>query len=95
MEYAGDPHFRPEDMMLLCPKCHDMATKHVLKEPEQRKFKASPYNRNRGYAKREIHDPEKTCAVLLGGNTLIGTGCFARVDEYCLVGHQLGRERSA
>lgn len=76
--------------MLLCPKCHDMASKHVLKEPEQRKFKASPYNLKHGYANGKIHDPEETCAVLLGGNMLIGTGCFVRVDEYCLVGISLG-----
>jgi hypothetical protein len=63
-----------------------MATKKVLHESDQRRFKENPYNRKHGYAQGKIHVREETCAVLLGSNTLIGAGCFVRVDECCLVG---------
>jgi hypothetical protein len=88
--YEVEEHFRPEDMMLLCPTCHDMATKGALEERDQRRFKNNPYNRKRGYANGKLHLPTRACAVVLGHNTLLGAGCFIRVDESCLVGLHLG-----
>jgi hypothetical protein len=67
-----------------------MATKEVLREPEQRRFKRNPHNRKHGYAQGKLHVPEETCSVLLGSNTLLGSGCFVRVDECCLVGLHVG-----
>jgi len=88
-----EQHFRPEDMMLLCPKCHDMATKNVLREADQRRFKAYPFNQKHGFANGLLHVPKEACEVMLSTNTLIGTGCFIRVDETCLLSLHVGEER--
>jgi hypothetical protein len=91
--YEVEHHFRPEDMMVLCPICHDMATKKVLRETDQRKFKANPFNRKHGFASGLLSVPTEVCALLLGQNTLMGTGCFIRVDETCLLSLHPGPER--
>ena len=79
-------------MMLLCPACHDMATKNVLREPDQRRFKANPFNRKHGFAAGLLHVSAEVCQVMLGQNTLIGTGCFIRVDEACVLSLDVGPE---
>jgi 5-methylcytosine-specific restriction endonuclease McrA len=35
-----DPHYRPDDMMILCPNHHDEATQQVMREATQREHKA-------------------------------------------------------
>ena len=49
--YAEDHHFRPEDMMALCPNCHDAANnvrnhRRAAKTPQI----SRPHNLKRGYA---------------------------------------------
>ena len=51
VQWKDDQHFRPEDMMVLCPNDHDRATKGAFPEAEQRRWKANPYNKERGLAK--------------------------------------------
>jgi hypothetical protein len=36
---SEDQHFRPEDMMVLCPTHHNQATKGAMPVGEQREFK--------------------------------------------------------
>ena len=50
VEWSEDQHFRTQDMMVLCPLHHDQATKGAMPEAEQRRFKAKPYNVQRGLA---------------------------------------------
>lgn len=78
--------------MILCPNCHRMATRRVLLEREQRKLKANPYNRKHGHAAGSLHVAPGVCEVVLGSNTLVGQGCFIRVDESQLLSLNLGPE---
>jgi len=72
--YSEDQHFRVEDMMLLCPLCHDMATKGVFSEAQQREMQASPFNVRRGLAGGMLYTKQEYCAVLAGGVLLVGEG---------------------
>lgn len=68
-------------MMILCPNCHAMATKNVLPESKQRRFKDHPFNRERGYSKGRLWVNEAVGTVLLSDTSLIGNGCFVSVGE--------------
>src|ERR1700737_1556469 len=50
VEWAEEAHFRPEDMMVLCPLHHDQATKGAMPELEQRQMKSAPPNIQQGHA---------------------------------------------
>ena len=65
IDYAIEQHFRPEDMMILCPYCHDEATK-AMPELEQRGHKANPYNIQRGMVSGSLEINHSECAVDLG-----------------------------
>lgn len=88
--YELEPHFRPEDMMILCPNCHDMATKGAMKESAQRKYKARPHNVKHGYARGKLHVDEAPGTVLLSDISLVGEGCFVSVGQKCLVRLAIG-----
>src|SRR5450755_2216738 len=49
VEWAEEEHFRPEDMMVLCPLHHDQATKGAMPAIEQRQMKSAPHNIQRGH----------------------------------------------
>ncbi|MFC8305713.1 hypothetical protein ACFUMJ_18465 [Streptomyces olivaceus] len=51
-----------------------MATKSVLTEAQQREMQASPFNLRRGLAAGMLHTNQNYCAVLAGGNILVGEG---------------------
>jgi hypothetical protein len=80
VRWADDQHFRPEDMMVLCPNHHDMATKGAMPEDAQRKYKSSPRNildkRTRGI----LEVDQNYCAIKLGTMTLVNEGAFLRID---------------
>ncbi|NGO46468.1 HNH endonuclease [Streptomyces sp. YC419] len=72
--YSEDQHFRVEDMMLLCPLCHDMATKGVFSEIQQREMQVSPFNARKGLTGGMLYTRQEYCAVLAGGVLLVGEG---------------------
>jgi hypothetical protein len=86
IDYAGDPHFRTEDMMILCPYCHDEATKGAMPEDEQRAYKANPYNIQRGMASGRLKINHNICAVDLGSVRLVADGDLVLVDGEPLLG---------
>ncbi len=43
-----------DEMMVLCPNCHHLATVGALPMAEQRSLKAMPFNRKRGFASRNL-----------------------------------------
>ncbi|HEV3166516.1 MAG TPA: HNH endonuclease signature motif containing protein [Isosphaeraceae bacterium] len=49
VEWKDEHHYRAEDMMILCPYCHEEATQGAMKETEQRQLKADPRNIRKGY----------------------------------------------
>jgi hypothetical protein len=74
VEWSDEHHYRPEDMMVLCPNCHDMATKGALTVPEQRKFKSRPHNVRKGYAAGFLTLPASAPALNLGGTVFVNDG---------------------
>lgn len=78
--YSKEQHFRVEDMMLLCPLCHDMATKGVFTDTQQREMQANPYNAQRGLTGGLLHTNQNYCAILAGGVLLVGEGPMIIAD---------------
>jgi hypothetical protein len=60
-----DNHYRPEDMMVLCPNHHVKATKGAMPEAEQRALKANPWNIRHQMAKGPLAVHQDYCAVSL------------------------------
>jgi hypothetical protein len=83
--YADDHHFRPDDMMVLCPNHHRKATNGVLDESEQRRFKANPYNIMHGLAQGPLALRQRTLAIGLGSTQFVGDGTFIRVGNQPLL----------
>lgn len=79
--YAKDPHFRAEDMMVLCPGCHDMATKGALPEPEQRKLKARPFNIEQGLTYGQLTVTQGPLALTLGSILVINDGPILAIGD--------------
>lgn len=72
--YAVEPHFRPEDMMALCPNHHDEANSGAMTARRQRRYKAEPYNHKRGFAQGLLTITGQALTAFLGGNTFSGGG---------------------
>ena len=83
--YSVDQHFRVEDMMILCPNCHSMATDGALTLDEQRRIQRQPYNVRQGYASGAVKINQPYCAVAAGGFLLVGRGPLITVDEHPLL----------
>jgi hypothetical protein len=86
VEWADDQHFRPEDMMVLCPLHHDQVTKGAMPEAEQRHLKADPHNIRRGLAKGLLAVKQNYCAANFGSVTVVGEGTFLRINEEDILG---------
>ena len=89
IEYANDPHFRSEDMMILCPYCHDEATKGAMTEKEQRVHKANLYNIQRGLASGQFKINQDLCAIECSTILMRANGTMFRVDGEPLLGLEL------
>jgi len=72
--------------MVLCPNCHRLATKGLLDEQEQRRYKAHPFNMTHGFAQGSLVINQRVFAVTLGGNQFVGDCTFIRVDDRPLLG---------
>jgi trigger factor len=88
--YSAEPHFRVEDMMILCPNCHSMATDGALTIDEQRAIQQEPYNLRRGYASGAMKVNQPYCAVAAGGVLLVGNGPLITADEFPLLTLEAG-----
>lgn len=87
--YSVEAHFRPEDMMALCPNCHDEATAGAMKPERQRYYKAYPHNMKKGFARGLLTINEENVAILIGGNVFEGGGPFIVVDDELMIGLEL------
>jgi hypothetical protein len=59
-------------MMILCPLCHDLATKRGLPLDEQWELKQNPYNVREGIASGRLVMNQPYCAVRIGGSLIVG-----------------------
>jgi hypothetical protein len=78
--WSEDQHFRPEDMMVLCPTHHDQASKGAMPVGEQREFKSTPHNIKLGRALGELEVKQSYCAADLSTITVVGEGPFIRIN---------------
>jgi hypothetical protein len=78
--WAVEAHYRPEDMMLLCPNAHDAATKGALSEHRQRQHKRHPHNVEKGYASGALMINQSFAAIRSGGVLLVGDTAEIAID---------------
>lgn len=78
--------------MVLCPLCHDAATKGALPVERQRWLKGKPYNQRRGYASGALLVNQSGCAVAAGGVLLVGEGPLIEIDEEPLLEVYVGED---
>jgi hypothetical protein len=71
VSWHEDEHYRPDDMMILCPNHHDEVTTGKVPEPEQREWKANPFNIREGYASGTLRIDQKELVVNLGGSRFV------------------------
>ena len=81
LPYATDPHFRPSDMMALCPNCHFEATSGALIDERQRYHKEHPFNIERGFTKGQLTINGTDLHVVIGGNEFVGGGDLLLVND--------------
>jgi hypothetical protein len=84
--WAVDNHYRPEDMMVLCPNHHFKATKGAMPETEQRALKARPWNIRHRRAKGPLAVHQSYCAVSFGAVSWVGEGPCLRIDGEDILG---------
>lgn len=78
--YHQDDPYPPHEMMILCPLCHDLATKGGLPSDEQWRLKAEPYNIRAGLAEGALVLNQEHCAVAVGECFIVGEGAYVGVD---------------
>jgi hypothetical protein len=94
IEWAVEQHFRPVDVMVLCPLHHDEATKQAMTQAEQRTYKAKPFNIERGWAQGPLKMNQKYCAVGTNALTLVGDNVEVVIDGEQLFGMSLGADQT-
>src|SRR5262249_32200160 len=90
IEHSAEPHFRPEDMMVLCPNCHQQASRGAMTAEETRRHKGQPYNRLHCHTGGMLTADHGLCAVEAGRIVLIAQGDLIRVDGEPLLGISRG-----
>jgi hypothetical protein len=90
--YSEEAHYRPEDMMTLCPNCHDAATFGALTIDDQRKFKDKPFNLQRGLTQGMMALHQSELRIAAGSNFFIGGSPLITVDGEVLVAFELEPE---
>ncbi|HLW90671.1 MAG TPA: HNH endonuclease signature motif containing protein [Roseiarcus sp.] len=94
VEWADDQHFRPEDMMVLCPNHHDQATRGALLEDEQRSLKREPFNIRHGRAGGWLEVRQDYCAASLGSVMVVNEGPFLQIDGETMLSLSLGERKN-
>lgn len=90
--YSIEQHFRVADMMVLCPTCHDMATKGALTMAQQKTIQSQPFNILRGYADGLLILNQDICVVAAGGTLLVGEGPLIVIDGVPLLELYYGQD---
>lgn len=77
--WAQDNHFRPEDMMVLCPNDHHACTVGAIPEQAQRKAKLRPKNVIDGLARGPLYVTADNLTVDFAGGTITNVPNLLRV----------------
>ncbi len=84
--YNEDEHFRPEDMMVLCPNCHGMATRGALPRSEQRELKLNPFSVSRGYTNGLLTVTQTNPQIAIRNHAVITSETDPTWDETAVLG---------
>lgn len=84
IEFSSRPHHNPTDMMVLCPNHHHEATVEAITVQQQRSYKNSPYNIQKGFTEGLLVNNQDTFGFELGGNQIVGKQFKLVVDDVCL-----------
>jgi len=80
-------HFRPEDMMVLCPNHATESDALAIDEASQRKLKRRPYNIRHGYAAGQITVDQRSPSVQLGKSVeMAGVGPLIVIGRETVLG---------
>ena len=87
-------HYRVDDMMILCSRCHDRVTFAHVPEKEQRQWKAAPENIQKGYVNGLLDIYSQTLVVNLG--SVIVEDCFVliQVDKESFISARVGENNN-
>ena len=78
-------HYRPKDMMSLCPNHHDEVTKGAIIEKDQRNYKENPFNKQNGYVNGCLKINHNIPIIKIGNCNFFGSGELIQVDDKNLV----------
>lgn len=81
IEYSVEKHFRPEDMIALCPNCHHEANVGALTIEEQRNYKKQPHNISRGFTEGQLKINQTSVVVNMGSIQFVNDGFVFVVDN--------------
>jgi hypothetical protein len=80
VEHADGGADTADNLMLLCPNDHSLATQGGFPQAEQRRYKSEPYNVRRGYVAGLLAVTQSTCVVEIGRGVLFaGEGAWLTV----------------
>ena len=86
LPYSVEVHHRPEDMMIVCPTCHDKITKRAVPEFKQRQAKAKPFNLQRRKVKGLLEINQSFCAIEIGSALFVGQGPIITINKQEILG---------
>jgi hypothetical protein len=75
-----EEHFRPEDMMALCPYCHSIATAGAMPVRQQRSYKANPFNVKHGNSSGTLCVNTTQAMIKLASNFFMAKSPFIEID---------------
>jgi len=76
---------KPEEIMTLCPNCHDEATKGAMTKEDQWKYKSQPFNIVNGYAQGQLKVNHDIPVIHVGTMQLVHNGDIIIVDGEALL----------
>ncbi len=79
--------------MILCPNHHSEVGAGAMPEQDQRRYKQSPHNIERGYAEGLLTLLQPYPAISTGRFTLVGQGPLIQIDDEVLVQVEVENER--
>ena len=94
LPYSVEAHHRTEDMMVVCPTCHDKITKRAVPEFKQRQAKARPFNLKRGKVKGLLEVNQAFCAMAVGPALFVGQGSIITINKQEILGLYLNSENA-
>lgn len=82
--WQEEKHFRPKDMMVLCPNCH--AEIVTFPKNKQYEMKQEPYNKTNGNPMGQLYNHQKELSLEVMGNKFTNTPILIFMDDEPIIG---------